>query len=65
MKKFKLILSAITLSLALTFVSAGSITAYANDTGDPQGTVEKKPAPSAPAPSPDWLSIIWTMLSFW
>ena len=63
MKKFKLILSAITLALALTFVSAGSVTAYANDADDPQGTVEKKPAPSAP--SPDWLSVIWAMLSFW
>jgi hypothetical protein len=62
MKKFKLTLSAFTLALALIFVSAGSITAYAN-ADDPQGTVEKKPAPSAPAPPPDIFSYIWALLS--
>jgi hypothetical protein len=59
-KKFKLVLSAIMLALALTFVSTAPITAYADD---PQGTVEKKPAPSAPAP--DWASVIWALLLIW
>jgi hypothetical protein len=48
MKKIRLILSGAMLALAITFVSASSITAFASD-NDPQGTVEKKPAPAAPA----------------
>lgn len=60
MKKFKLILSAITLTLALSFVSTAPITAYADD---PQGTVEKKQTPSAP--EPDIATIIfWILVLF-
>jgi hypothetical protein len=62
-KKFKLVLSAVMLALALTFVSTGSITAYAS-ADDPQGTVEKKSAPST-APSIDWYTVLSMLYLFW
>lgn len=62
-KKFKLVLSAIMLSLALTFVSTGSITAYAS-VDDPQGTTEKKSTPT-PDQAIDWYTILSMLYLFW
>ncbi len=61
MKKFKLILSSILLALTLVFTSASYTPVLAND--DPQGTTEKKPAPTAPAPSPSMGDIINALLA--
>ncbi len=51
MKKKKLILSSLFLTLTLAFVSVGSVNVYA-DTGDPQGGTEKKAPPPPPPPTP-------------
>jgi len=63
MKKFKLMTSSLFLALALVFVSASSVKAYA-DTEDPQGGSKSTNAPASPAPSmADVIRVLSMMLS--
>ena len=62
MKKFKLLITSLFLAMALLFVNISPVKVYANETGGPQGTSEKKAAP--PQIPPELLIIILTMIRF-
>lgn len=62
MKKHKLWLSTLCLALAMAFVNIQPVRVYAGDSDDPQGTSQRKSAPSPSGLSPEVIMMILAMM---